>query len=87
MLHHCVNKEDSVSTKVRVVFNASEPTSGVSCNNIPIVCPILQDDLFLILVRFWKHPYVVSGDVEEMYRKVLVTPEQHPLQQILWRAD
>ena len=64
MPHHCVVREGSSSTKVRVVFNASEPTtSGVSFNDLQMVGPILQDDLFSILIRFRKHTYVASGDI------------------------
>lgn len=41
--HHAVIKEDSTTTKVRVVFDAScKSTSGVSLNDISIVGPTVQ---------------------------------------------
>ncbi|XP_033228509.1 uncharacterized protein LOC117180229 [Belonocnema kinseyi] len=88
MPHHCVVRNDSLSTRVRVVFDASAPTaSGVSLNDLQMVGPLLQDDLFSILIRFRKHAYFLGADIEKMYRQVLVTPEQRPLQRILWRPD
>ncbi|XP_072400935.1 uncharacterized protein [Diabrotica undecimpunctata] len=83
---HPVMKEESSTTKLRVVFNGSSPSSsGVSFNNLQMVGPIIQSDLLSILLRFRQHTYVVSADIAKMYRQVLVNPEQRSLQQILWR--
>ena len=84
--HHAVIRETSETTKLRVVFDASAKTStGVSFNDIQHVGPVVQDDLFSILLRYRQHQYVVSADVEKMYRQILVDPSQRMLQQILWR--
>lgn len=84
--HHAVIKESSTSTKVRAVFDASAVTSsGKSLNDIQHVGPVVQDDLFSILLRFRQHQYVVTGDIEKMYRQVALNPGQRHLQQILWR--
>ncbi|KAL0860640.1 hypothetical protein ABMA27_009990 [Loxostege sticticalis] len=84
--HHGVIREMSTTTKLRVVFNASAPTtSGVSLNNIQMVGPTIQDDLLSILLRFRQHKYILAGDVEKMYRQVVVHPSDRHLQQILWR--
>lgn len=86
--HHCVIKEDSTTTKLRVVFDGSSKTStGYSLNNIMTSGPTIQNDLFSILLRFRKHTYVLTGDVEKMYRQVLIAPDQRSLQCILWRDD
>lgn len=88
MPHHGVLKEDSTTTKLRVVFDASAvTTSGLSLNNIQMVGPTLQQDILAILLRFRKHTYVFSADVEKMYRQVLVRPDQRSLQRIIWRDD
>ena len=51
--HHCVFKEDSSTTKLWVVFEASaKTTSGFTLNDCLMVGPEFQDDLFDILVRF-----------------------------------
>jgi hypothetical protein len=88
MPHHGVLKEDSLTTKLRVVFDASAPTtSGYSFNDLQRVGPTLQNDIFLILLRFRKYTYGLSSDVQMMYRMIWVDPSQHLLQRILWRAD
>ncbi|XP_024881163.1 uncharacterized protein LOC112460613 [Temnothorax curvispinosus] len=88
MPHHCVIRNDSTTTKIRVVFNASAPTdNGISLNQIQMVGPKLQEDLFSILLRFRMYLYVVSADVEKMFRQILVDPKQRSLLRILWRAN
>lgn len=84
--HHGVLRESSITTKLRVVFNASSPTSsGVSFNNIQMIGPTVQDDLLSILLHFRQIRYVLVADVEKMYRQIVVHPDDRPLQQILWR--
>ncbi|XP_026744696.1 uncharacterized protein LOC113506031 [Trichoplusia ni] len=86
--HHGVLREQSTTTKLRVVFNASCPTSsGISSNDIQMVGPTIQDDLLAILLRFRQYKYVLSGDVQMMYRCVDVHPSDRHLQQILWRDN
>ncbi|XP_052758555.1 uncharacterized protein LOC128202398 [Galleria mellonella] len=86
--HHGVMRDSSTTTKLRVVFNASSPTtSGVSYNDIQMIGPIVQDDLVSILLRFRQHKYVLSADVEKMYRQIIVHPSDRHLQQILWRSN
>lgn len=51
--HHCVIREEAVSTKLRVVFDASMKTSsGVSLNDLMYKGPTVQPDLFDIVRRF-----------------------------------
>lgn len=86
--HHGVIRDSSTTTKLRVVFDASAPTStGVSLNDIQMVGPVVQDDLFSILTRFRQHKYVVSGDLEKMYRGIQLSPDQRSLQKIVFRFD
>ncbi|XP_028171679.1 uncharacterized protein LOC114360986 isoform X2 [Ostrinia furnacalis] len=84
--HHGVMRESSTTTKLRVVFDASATTSSnVSFNDIQLVGPTLQDDLISILLRFRQHKYVVTSDIEKMYRAVMLDPSQRSLQQIIFR--
>ncbi|XP_026744728.1 uncharacterized protein LOC113506069 isoform X1 [Trichoplusia ni] len=86
--HHGVIRNSSTTTQLRVVFDASAPTStGVSLNDIQMVGPVVQDDLFSILTRFRQHRYVVTGDVEKMYRAIELSPDQRSLQKIIFRFD
>jgi hypothetical protein len=62
MPHHAVIKEHSISTKTRVVFDASaKTTNGISLNDQLMIGPTLQEDLFSILTRFRTYQYVKSS--------------------------
>ncbi|KAH8303697.1 hypothetical protein KR059_009494, partial [Drosophila kikkawai] len=51
--HHAVFKPESATTKVRVVFNASSPSSnGNSLNDILYPGPVLQSDLTLQILKW-----------------------------------
>lgn len=81
MPHHGVLRSDSSTTKLRVVFDASSPTtSGFSLNNLQYSGPIMQENLFSILLRFRQHKFVMCADITKMYRQVLIAPEQQKIQ-------
>ena len=84
--HRGVIKESSDTTKLRVVLDGSASSNtGISLNDTLLIGPKLQEDLFDILLRFRSHQYVLSGDIEKMYRQILIRPEDRKYQQILWR--
>ncbi|XP_076230300.1 uncharacterized protein LOC143176716 [Nomia melanderi] len=86
--HHAVVKPSSTTTKVRVVFDGSAKTSsGISLNDALMIGPTIQDDLFSLLLRFRMHAFVITGDIEKMYRQFLVRPEDRAYQRILWRDN
>ncbi|KAH9640193.1 hypothetical protein HF086_008429 [Spodoptera exigua] len=73
LCHHAVLKQESESTKLRVVFDGSAPTtSGCSLNDILMVGPTVQDTLFSILLRSRQYKYLLTGDIEKMYRQRVV---------------
>ncbi|XP_062712567.1 uncharacterized protein LOC134289887 [Aedes albopictus] len=84
--HHPVVKESSSTTKVRGVFDASAKTSsGYSLNDALMVGPVLQDELYLIVLRFRRYRIVLLADIEKMYRMVRMHPDDQPLQCVLFR--
>ena len=69
-------KEDSTTTKVRVVFDGSvKSTSGVSLK-----------DLFSILIRF-RLQVALSADIAYMYRQIALSKEAQDFHRILWSED
>ena len=71
--HHYVLKPDSTTTKLRAVFDASAKTSsGYSLNDLMYAGPTVQSDLFAILVRFRLPRFVLTTDIEKMYRQILI---------------
>ncbi|XP_071648480.1 uncharacterized protein [Temnothorax longispinosus] len=88
MPHHCVIKESSATTKLRVVFNASsKTTTGILLNDALMAGPVLQQDLFSILLRFRIFRFVMTAYIAKMYKQVLVEEDQVALQRIVWREE
>lgn len=86
--HHGVFREHSTTTKLRVVFNGSQKTSsGKSLNDIQWIGPPLQNDIFVILLRFRQYQYVACADIEKMFRQISIHEDQRKLQLILWREN
>lgn len=85
--HHAVLKEDSVTTKLRVVFNASAKTSsGHSLNDLMYKGPNLQQDLLEIILKWRQYRFAYTADIEKCFRMILVNEQDQYLQQIIWRA-
>lgn len=71
---------------MRVVFDASAKTSsGISLNDIQHCGPVIQRDLFDLLLDFRCHDKVVTADITKMYRQINIHEEDSWLQCILWR--
>lgn len=88
LAHHCVTKEESSTTKCRVVFDASMPTTtGISLNNVLHAGPKLQRSIVDIILRFRLQPVAFTCDIKAMYRQVLVHPDDRNYQLILWRQN
>ncbi|XP_055912786.1 uncharacterized protein LOC129946567 [Eupeodes corollae] len=88
MPHHAVIKPTSTTTKLRVVFDGSaKSTTGVSLNQLMLVGPKLQDDITTILMRWRKHKYVFTSDIEKMYRQIELHEDHQDYQRILWRSS
>ena len=76
----------AVTTKFRVVFNASSrTTTGISLNDTQLVGPFIQDSLLNILFRFRRYQVALTADVEKMFRQIRVAKQHQDWQKILWR--
>ncbi|GFX18755.1 uncharacterized protein TNCV_3019131 [Trichonephila clavipes] len=88
MPHHGILRPERSTTKLWVVFNATNPTSnGLSLNFIQYNGGLVQNDLFTIMIKFRKHPYAFTADVKMMYRMILIQESQQPLLRILWKES
>ncbi|XP_072380728.1 uncharacterized protein [Diabrotica undecimpunctata] len=86
--HHGVLKEESITTKLRVVFDGSCASStGYSLNDLQYIGPKVQNDIISILLRFRMFRYVVSADITKMYRQILIHNDHKSLQRIVWRDN
>ncbi|XP_070069982.1 uncharacterized protein [Drosophila takahashii] len=67
----CVLRPQSTSTKLRVVFDASSCTSTqVALNDILMVGPTIQEELYSTLLWFRLHKFALAADVKKMYRQL-----------------
>lgn len=86
--HHCVIREDSITTKLRVVFNASSiTTSGKSLNDLMYRGPNLQQDLQGLILKWRQYEIAYSADIEKMFRCIWVAEEDQQYQKIIWRSQ
>ncbi|GBN85004.1 hypothetical protein AVEN_184931-1 [Araneus ventricosus] len=83
--HHGVLCPDKLITKLRVVFNASSPTTtGISLNDILMKGEVIED-VFLTISRFRRHKFAFTTDIQKLYRQILIDPDQD-LQRIVWKT-
>ncbi|XP_070075741.1 uncharacterized protein [Drosophila takahashii] len=84
--HHAVLKEDSLTTKLRVVYDAScKSSNGKSLNDILCTDPALQNDLGGVILNWRCYRYVFVADIQRMYRCIDMHPEDSQFQRIWWR--
>ena len=83
--HFPVVKEDRVTTKVRVVFDAAAKHDGKSLNDAIWPGPKLQRDLVDVLTRFRRAPVALSADISEIFLQVELQEKDLPYYRFLWR--
>ncbi|XP_048256637.1 uncharacterized protein LOC125382165 [Haliotis rufescens] len=84
--HFPVVRPERNTTKVRMVFDASAKSDGVSLNDVVHQGPKMQNDLVEILLRFRKHPIAIICDIAEMYLQIKITEADQPYFRFLWRS-
>lgn len=82
--HHCILKPGSSTTKLRVVFDASAK-SPQSLNDHLLTGPKLQQDIVSILMNFRLYKFVLTADIKQMYRQILIAESHRKYQRIIWR--
>lgn len=86
--HHAVIRNDKITTKVRVVFDAScVGSNGTSLNSDLMVGPSLQPELRHIIMRWRCYRICLNADIIKMYRQVKVADEDADFQRIYWREN
>ena len=80
-----VCRSERLTTKTRIVFDASAKFHGTSLNDEIYPGPKLQNSLFYVLLRFRRFPVAVACDVSKMYLQIRIPPEDRPKFRFLWR--
>ncbi|XP_014208616.1 uncharacterized protein LOC106639487 [Copidosoma floridanum] len=83
--HHGIWQAGDHRKKLRVVFNASRPTStGYSLNDILHAGPKLQACLPTVLLRWRRHRIAFCADIQMIFRQIWIDKRDVDLQRILW---
>jgi len=83
--HFPVVKKDRSTIKERIVFDASAKYNGIALNDVIYQGPKLQNDLFDVLLHFWRYPVALACDVAKMYLRVELDPKDRTCHRFLWR--
>ncbi|CAB0042202.1 unnamed protein product [Trichogramma brassicae] len=71
--HHGIWQQGNEGPKLRVVFDASRPTStGVSLNDVLCQGPKLQRDIWTVLLRWRTYKFAFCADIRMMFRQICV---------------
>ena len=84
--HRAVYDETRVSTKCRIVFDASAKTSNKLSLNDNLVCgPALQLSILAIEIRFRTQKYILIGDIGKMFLQIRIQEEDRDYLRFLWK--
>lgn len=84
--HHAVIKDESKTTKTRIVFDASAKTKK-SLNDILMVGATIQASLIIRVMKWRCYQYALRGDITKMYRQIKVYEEDVNYQRMVFRFN
>ena len=70
--------------KIRVVFDCSAKTRGVSINDVLLPGSVLTNKVVDVLLRFRQHPVGLMGDIEGMFFQVKVSEHHRDCLRYMW---
>ncbi|XP_065664600.1 uncharacterized protein LOC136086241 [Hydra vulgaris] len=85
--HRPVIREDKLTSKVRIVFDASACTSGPSLNECLFSGPSLTTSLYSILLRFRAKRIAIIADIEKAFLNIALAEKHRDFVRFLWYKD
>jgi hypothetical protein len=86
--HHGIVRRDKLTSKLRIVYDASAKTKGhPSLNDCLYTGPSFDQFIFDILLRFRIHKIVLTGDIEKAFLMVAVEERDRDVLRFLWVRD
>ena len=82
--HHCVLRPDRLTTKIRVVLNASSSVAGPSLNQCIHKGPSLMPELVRVLLGFCCHRVAVIADLEKAFLNIELDEKDRDYLRTLW---
>ena len=87
MPHHMVVRKYKATTKLRVVYDASTNSVGLSLNDCLFVGPSLNKKILDALLRFRIYPILIVAVIEEAFLMVSITETDRDALRFLWFKD
>ena len=88
MPHHIVLKEESLSTKVRLIMDGSaSENENVSINKRLEKGPTLQPLLNSVLLRFRIHKISLNADIQKMYLMIHIDESDRDKLRFVWKEN
>ena len=86
--HKPVVRHDKITTKTRMVFDASSRAENeFSLNECLATAPSLTPSLFGVLTRFRSYKFAVIGDIEKAFLQISLNPDDREYVRFLWFDD
>ena len=82
--HHAVIRQDKQTTKLRIVYDASARSEGVSLNDSLFSGPKFNQNILDIIVRFRTYRIALAADVEKAFLMVSVNSKDRDALRFLW---
>ena len=83
--HFPVSHPERLTSKTRIIFDATAKFHGTCSNGHILPSPKLQTNLFDRFLRLHRFPVAVAWDVSEIYLSICMPPKDRPKFRSLWR--
>ncbi|KHJ42945.1 Pao retrotransposon peptidase [Trichuris suis] len=82
---HEVTDENELGIEQQIVFDSSAMYEGRSLNSALLTGPALQNELRLVLLKFSEGSIAFAADVEAMFSRIRLHPEDARYHRFLWK--
>ncbi|XP_057379669.1 uncharacterized protein LOC130701908 [Daphnia carinata] len=87
LAHHGVYKKSASERKLRIVFDSAAQFQGKCLNDAMLTGPTLQNMLPSVLIKFREAEVAFTADIEAMFSRIRLRPQDARYHRFLWRED
>ena len=82
--HHVVVREDKLTTKLRIVYDASARMNGQSLNDCLYAGPTFRQKILDVLIRFRVHNVALVADIDKAFLMISIDEKDRDTLRFLW---
>lgn len=82
-----VSRCSTSSKSEQVIPNLKQKGSGLSLNDIEHVGPVIQSELFSIILNFRMYPYILGRDISKMYSMIWINESDRIDNATIFKSD